>query len=213
MIELIPSILVESQEEFERRLRLVDAHVKTVHVDVLDGTMFPQMSWYDERAVGAIETPVVFELHLMVENPLPIIKQWKDQVKNLKRAIIHIELDRPISTLIENIKQWDKLETGLAINPETPIEEIKHHLAMLDGLLVMGVHPGKSGQSFLGESVLQKIRELHHHYPQLPISCDGGITPLLAPSLISAGCSRLIVASNIFNAEDPLAAIKRFVLS
>lgn len=213
MTELIPSILVNSQEEFERRLRLVDSHVKTVHVDVLDGTMFPQMSWFDARAVGAIETPIVYELHLMVENPLPIIKQWKEQVKNLQRAIIHVELDRPISTLIEDIKQWDKLETGLAINPETPIEEVKHHLAMLDSLLVMGVHPGKSGQSFLGESVLEKIRELHQRYPKLPIGCDGGITPALAPSLIEAGCSRLVVASSIWGAPDPLAAIKEFVLS
>ncbi len=212
MIELIPSILVSSQEEFERRLRLVDTHVKTVHVDVLDGTMFPQMSWFDARAVGAIDTPVIFELHLMVENPLPIIKQWKEQVKNLKRAIIHVELDRPISTLIEDIKQWDKLETGLAINPETPIEEVKHHVSMLDSLLVMGVHPGKSGQPFIGESVLEKIRALHQHYPQIPIGCDGGITPELAPSLVQAGCSRLVVASSIFSASDPVAAIKNFVL-
>lgn len=211
MNELIPSILVESEEEFERRLRLVDGHVKTVHIDILDGTMFPQTSWFDARAVGAIETPVVYELHLMVENPLPIIKEWSEHVKQLKRAIIHLELDRPISTLLEDIKQWYKIETGLALNPETPIEEIKHHTEMLDALLVMGVHPGASSQPFLGDAVIEKIRSLHHYYPQLPIGCDGGITPELAPSLIEAGCSRLVVASGIFRASNPTETIKNFL--
>ena len=207
MTEIIPSILVESQEEFERRLRLVDGAVKTVHVDILDGTMFPTTSWFDARAIGAIETPVVYELHLMVENPLPIIKQWSEHVKNLRRAIVHVELDRPLSTLLEDIKQWYKIETGLAINPETPIEEVKHHTEMLDSLLVMGIHPGASGQLFLGDSIIEKIRSLHHHYPQLPIGCDGGITKDGIPALLEAGCSRLVVASNIFSAENPQNAI------
>lgn len=207
MTELIPSILVESEEEFERRLRLVDGLVKTVHVDILDGTLFPHTSWFDARAVGAIETPVVYELHLMVENPLPIIKEWSEHVKQLKRAIVHLELDRPISTLLEDIKQWYNIETGLALNPETPIEEIKHHTEMLDSLLVMGIHPGASGQTFLGDSVIEKIRSLHHHYPQLLIGCDGGVTKEHIPALLEAGCSRIISASSIFSAANPQNAI------
>lgn len=213
MIELIPSLLVSSQAEFERRLRLVEqSSLRTVHVDVLDGTLFPEMSWFEARAVGAIETPIAFELHLMVENPLPIIAQWKSEVKTLKRVIIHVELDRPISTLLEDIKQWHELETGLALNPETPIETIKHHTTMLDYLLIMGVHPGASGQKFLGEMILQKIKDLHLLYPSFPIGCDGGLTPEIAPRLIEAGCSRLIAASSIFKSPDPLAAMNSFVL-
>ena len=76
MIEIIPSLLVESRDEFERRLRLVEHDCEMVHVDILDGSLFGNTNWFDAKQVGALRTPVVFELHLMVENPLPIIAAW-----------------------------------------------------------------------------------------------------------------------------------------
>lgn len=210
MIEIIPSILVESKEEFERRLRLVDPLVKTVHIDILDGTLFPHVSWHDPQVVGDIETAVDYEIHLMVENPLPIIDAWKGHVKNLKRAIIHAELDRPREAILERIRQWHKLEGGVALNPETPYEEIRRLINSLDLILVMGVHPGRSGQSFEGEYILNKIREIHKAAAHLPLSCDGGVTTLNTADLIQAGCSRLVVASAIWQAPDPAAAIAHF---
>ena len=35
MFELIPSLLVESRKEFEEKLRLVEPHCQTVHVDIV----------------------------------------------------------------------------------------------------------------------------------------------------------------------------------
>ena len=208
MIEIIPSILVESAKEFERRLRLVDSLVKTVHVDILDGTAFPHVSWHDAQMIGDINTPVVYEIHLMVENPLPIIAEWKKHVPQLRRAIIHAELDRPIGLVLEEIKQIYKLEAGLAFNPETPIKDKLNKEFNLDALLVMGVHPGASGQPFLGELIFDKIRRLHADLPTIPIACDGGTTKEIIPSLLSAGCTRLVTASAIFGAIDPQLALK-----
>lgn len=210
MIELIPSLLVESEKEFDRRLRLVDPYVQTVHVDVLDGTLFPHVSWYDPRAVGDIETPVKYELHLMVENPLPIIEAWKEQVPNLTRAIIHAEIDRPQSAIFEFIHQELKLETGLALNPETPIDEVHAHLPNADMVLVMGVHPGASGQPFGGEYLLEKMREIKKRYPKTVIGCDGGVTLDNAEAITRTGCERLIVASALFSTDDPKSALKAF---
>lgn len=208
MIELIPSLLVESAKEFERRLRLVDAHVKTVHVDILDGTMFPHVSFHDPQMIGDIATNVHYEIHLMVENPLPIIAEWKKHVPNLVRAIIHAELDRPVGLILEEIKQTHKLETGLALNPETPVKEMLTHIPNLDSVLVMGIHPGASGQAFLGELALDKIRTVHAHAPNMPIACDGGVNLETAETIINAGCIRLVAASAIFNAPSPGEAIK-----
>jgi len=77
-IEIVPAILVDSQAEFEKRLKLVENEVETVQIDILDGSKFDSTSWFDAEAVGTHKTPVQFELHLMVENPLPMFRPRKD---------------------------------------------------------------------------------------------------------------------------------------
>ena len=99
--EIIPTLLVQSENEFERRLRLVEHDVTTVQIDVLDGTMFDAMSYHDARAIGAMRTDVAFELHLMIENPLAVVEAWKNHVPTLKRAIFHAELDRSHEPIIK----------------------------------------------------------------------------------------------------------------
>jgi ribulose-phosphate 3-epimerase len=209
MIEIIPALLVQSHQEFERRLRLVENDCRTVQVDVLDGSLFGNVSWYDARAVGALRTPVAFELHLMVENPLPIIAAWKANVPTFHRAIIHAEIKRPLGTILEHLQEVLKLEAGLAINPETPLEEVHHVLYRLHSLTFLGVHPGFSGQPFLGEMVLQKIREVRARFPALSLEIDGGVTEELLPSFQAAGIDRLCAGSLLFNSPDPRAELTR----
>jgi len=208
MIEIIPSLLVESAAEFERRLRLVEHDCETVHVDILDGSMFGNTSWHDARAVAAMRTNVRYELHLMVENPLPIIEAWHEHVKNTRRAIVHAEITRPFGTVLEHVREFLKLEGGIAINPETPLEDVENVLHYVEQLLVMGVHPGQSGKPFGGEYILDKIRAARNHRQDLAIEIDGGVTPELLPSLAEAGATRVCAASAIFSASDPLGALK-----
>ncbi len=209
MIEILPSLLVESAAEFERRLRLVEHGCDTVHVDILDGSMFGNTSWHDARAIAAMRTNVKYEIHLMVENPLPIIEAWHEHVKNTKRAIVHAEISRPFGTVLEHVREFLKLEGGIAINPETPLTDIENVLHQVDELLVMGVHPGASGKDFKGASVLEKIRAARNHRPDLAICIDGGVTAELIPSLVEAGATRACAASAIFSSNDPSAALER----
>lgn len=215
-VEVIPSILVDSSEEFEQRLRLIENEVAVVQVDVLDGSKFEATSWFDAEVVAKMNPKCQFELHLMIENPLPVIEAWKEHVPNTVRAIVHAELDRPIGTIVELIHQNHKLEAGVALNPETPIDEIAHLIPHLDEVLVMGVHPGASGQDFGdakhqigGEAILEKIARIHHRYPNLIIGIDGGVTLERAPGMVERGASRLCSASSIFSADDPVDALRK----
>jgi ribulose-phosphate 3-epimerase len=208
MIEIIPSLLVESRQEFERRLRLVEHDCETMHVDILDGSMFGNMSWHDAQAVAAMRTNVRYELHLMVENPLPIVEDWHEHVKQTKRAIVHAEITRPFGTVIEHIRDMLKLEAGVAINPETPLEAIENVMHSIHELVVMGVHPGMSGRAFEGDYIVEKIRTARNHRPDLAIEIDGGVTAALLPRLAEAGATRICAASLIFASPDPTAALK-----
>ncbi len=209
MIEIIPSLLVESAAEFERRLRLVEHDCDTVHVDILDGSMFGHTSWHDVRAIAAMRTNVKYELHLMVENPLPIVEAWHAHIKGTIRAIVHAEISRPVGAVLEHVKDFLKMETGIALNPETPLKDVESVLHHIDVLLLMGVHPGASGQPFVGDYLFEKIRAARNHRADLAIELDGGVTFDRAPSLVAAGATRLCAASAIFADPDPAAALKR----
>lgn len=208
MAEIIPALLIESAKEFEEKLRLIESGTKTIQVDILDGSLFPNTTWFDAAHVGALRTEVEYELHLMVENPLPIIKEWKKHVPTLKRAIVHAEMERPVGAVLNEIKDHLHLETGLAINSETPLDQVHQLAHHIDMLLIMGVHPGFSGQDFVGDVIYKKIEAAREHFPDLPISVDGGVSKERIHELVNAGATTICAASAIFKNEDPKEALK-----
>ncbi|MFA4917581.1 MAG: hypothetical protein WC560_13045, partial [Syntrophales bacterium] len=163
---------------------------------------------HDATAVAEIETSVSFELHLMVNNPLPIIAEWVAKVPNVKRAIIHAEIERPLGKVLEEIHLAHLIEAGVAINPETPLEEIHTILPDLDVLMIMSVHPGSAGQKFDGDYIIEKIKDAKNRAPNLKIEVDGGVTAELIPSLQTAGATRFAVNSALFKAENKETAWK-----
>ncbi|MFH1253578.1 MAG: hypothetical protein V1664_04600 [Candidatus Uhrbacteria bacterium] len=203
MPEIIPTILANAKKEFEEKLRIEEKLAPTIQIDILDGTLFSTTNWHDAEAIGQMVTPAAFELHLMVTNPLPIIAGWMSKVLNVKRAIVHAEIERPVGKIIEEIHENFLIEAGVAINPETPIEEIHDILPILDVLMIMGVHPGKTGQSFDGEYLLEKIREAKRRAPGLTIEIDGGVTPELIPNFMKLGVTRFAVNSALFKDNQP----------
>ncbi|MBI5793850.1 hypothetical protein HZA87_02055 [Candidatus Uhrbacteria bacterium] len=217
MIEIVPAFLVESEREFERNLRLVENDCRLIQVDVLDGSLFPNTSWFDGERIGAIKTDVEIELHLMVENPIPIIEAWKKYVPTFKRAIISAEMHRPAGAVTGFIRDELKLQVGVALNPESPLKEIEEVLHQIDQLTIMSVHPGRQGQPFGDpehggslEFILEKIAQARAHRPDLMIEVDGGVTAELIPMLVKAGANRLCVGGAIFKSSDPTGTLKSF---
>lgn len=208
MTQIVPAFLVESEQQFEKQLRAIENDCSLIQIDILDGTLFPNISWFDPVAIGQLSTNVEMELHLMVENPIPIIEAFQKHVPNMKRAIVSAEMHRPIGAVTSYIKDILGLEVGVAVSPETPLKEIEEVLHSIDQLTVMGVHPGSMGQTFEGEIILDKIKQAKHHRPDLHIEVDGGVTEALIPTLMSAGADRIISGSGIFHSEHPSKTLK-----
>lgn len=203
MSKIVPALLCESAAEFDKKLRQVENACDVVQIDVLDGTLFPHVSWFDPIAIGQLSTNVSFELHLMVENPIPIIEAFQKHIKAPLFPIVHAEMHRPIGAVVGFIKDQLHLPCGVAINPETPLKEIEEVLHTIDQLTIMGVHPGKMGQTFLGDVIFDKIEETKIHRPELLIEIDGGVTEALLPKLIASGCHKIVSGSLIFSHENP----------
>jgi ribulose-phosphate 3-epimerase len=215
MAQIVPAFLVESKKEFEKNLRLVENDCNLIQVDILDGTLFPNTNWFDAERVGSLKTDVEMELHLMVENPIPIIEQWQTHVPTLKRAIVHAEIHRPLGAVIDHIQHNLKLEAGIAINPETPLSAIESVLHVINQLTIMSVHPGSQGQSFGDmnhtsgpEAIFEKIKQARRHQKNLSIEIDGGITKDLLKPLILAGVNLFGMGSFIFKSKNPTTTLR-----
>jgi len=205
MIEIIPAVLVCNATDCQAKLLHPGLHsvADMFQVDVLDGTMFDASCFADPSVISTWPNLPNIELHLMVHNPLPIIELWHSLIPSLKRVIIHAELARPLGAILERAQALG-LEIGLALNPETSLDRVAHHLHNLDVVQIMGVHPGASGQPFLGEPILAKISRCHELHPNLIIAVDGGVSLKTAKNLVNAGASRLVAGSALWSAANPV---------
>jgi ribulose-phosphate 3-epimerase len=210
MIEIVPALLVESADQFEQNLRAVENACRLIQVDVLDGTLFPNTTWWNPVSIGALRTNVQMEVHLMVENPIPIVSAFKQYVPTFARAIVSAEMHRPLGAVVGHIKDILGIKVGVAINPETPLHEIEEVLHQIDQLTLMGVHPGFQEQTFGDdlhmddpEAIFEKIAQARNHRGDLPIEIDGGVTDELVGPLIKAGVTKICVGSLIFRSKNP----------
>lgn len=214
MTQIVPALLVKSEIEFEKNLRSVEKQCSLIQVDVLDGTLFPNTTWYDPKRIGALQTTVDIEGHFMVENPIPIVEAFQKNVPTFVRAIVSAEMHRPLGAVVGHIKDILGLKVGVAVSPETPLHEIEEVIHLIDQLTIMGVHPGYQGQTFgddlhLGnpDVIFEKITQARNHRTDLTIEIDGGVTEELIEPLIKAGADRLCIGSLIFRSEDPCAKL------
>ncbi|MDO8584021.1 MAG: hypothetical protein Q7R83_02470 [bacterium] len=186
--ELIPTLLTDDGDlAVDRLMRLNGAKISPVQIDVLDETLFPFLSWHDAAEFALHDFSLDVVLHLMVQDPQTIIKTWTS-VKNLKRVIWHIEAPINHEKLIKQYRK-QHLEVGLALAPETPASAILPYKTLIDECLVLGVHPGKSGQAML-KAMIEKAEDVHKLAPKLAIGFDGGIRPTHLKKLAAAGVTR-----------------------
>ena len=94
---------------------------------------------------------------------------------------------------------------SVAINPETPVERALAAAEHLDMILVMSVHPGFGGQSFIAES-LEKLRavrrELERRGLKVDVEVDGGIKIDNIRAAAEAGANVFVSGSGIFGHEN-----------
>ena len=202
-----PGILTDNPNDFLHHLFDPGLRTKKLrwHIDILDGTMFQKSCWADPDVIATWGELPEIELHLMTQNPLLHAIAWHKQVPSFTRAIVHREIERPVGSVLEQLRAM-RIATSVALNPETPPEDFSPHVERADELLFMGVHPGASGQAFLGEPILAKIRRAHALFPQHDIAVDGGMNLSTIPDVAKAKATRCVCTSALWSAVRPVDA-------
>ena len=167
-----------------------------IHIDIMDGKFVENKTWtYGEVKNFVKYSNKKLDVHLMVEKPQKYIEDYA--MLNTDRITFHYEAVKDINEMINYVKNYG-LKVGIAINPDTDEKVLFPYLKDIDQVLVMGVVPGKSGQSFI-ETTPDKIRALKEEIIKQNVRCeinvDGGINDETAPLCKEAGVDILVSAS------------------
>lgn len=209
MVEVSASILnMDNENAIKNLYELETALIDYFHIDVMDGKFVKdntteKMIEYSEYISSISSLPL--DIHLMVEDVEQYIKSFSVFEPNL--ITFHIEARKNKEEIFELIKlvKESNSRVGLAIKPNTKIEEIYNYLPYIHSVLIMTVEPGLGGQELIPETI-EKISRMKKHLEQekleVDIQADGGINLQNIDLLKQAGVSNVVVGNALMKTKD-----------
>jgi ribulose-phosphate 3-epimerase len=181
MVKIAPSILSGNFLNLEPDIRMVNGNADLIHIDVMDGSLVPNISFGFPvmEAIAKVVT-VPMDVHLMIVNPDKYIERFAKCGASL--ISFHLEAaeqsGKDPKDIIAMIKGCGA-KAGLAINPDVDVEKLFPYIEDVDFFLIMSVFAGFGGQKFIENSV-DRIKTLKSEMERRgvvkEIEVDGGVS-------------------------------------
>lgn len=205
--KIIPTIFSVKKENFLDRFGRMIKVSKELQIDFMDG-IFVKSHFMEFNLIPNLKkyTKHKFEAHLMVKKPEKYLNILKN--KGFSKIIFHYESyhnKKKIINFVSKIRKL-KMKAFLAVNPETNTHDVLLLSKEVDGILFMGVHPGKEHQMFIYD-ILEHIRQLRHFNKKINIQIDGGVNSSNISYIKRAGANLFNSGSFVSENAKPKEAI------
>lgn len=193
---------------------LEDAGVKLLHVDVMDGRIWPKIT-VGSPFVKGIKTPLLKDVHLLIDKP-------EEQLANFVEAgadiiTFSVESCTDVAHALSSFKQIPHAEdslVGLSLDPLTPIDSIAQFAHELDVVVLLAVGPDTGSSDFTAD-LPERIAQVRQMNADLLIFVDGAIkkdniaqVAAMAPDVIVTGSAVFDGIDAAGNLECMLQAIR-----
>ncbi len=197
MASVAPTILAVTPADYAERIDRVKPFAKRLHVDICDGVFI------DTKTVGLSQVydidGVPLDLHLMISHP----ETQMENIISLRPALVifHYEAQADRQAIIRQLHDLE-IKVGMAINPETSIEQVSSLLPELDHILIFTGRLGHNGGEFRVDC-LDKIAQIRAINADIEIGVDGGVDQETGRMAVEAGVNVLDCGSFIHDSSDP----------
>ncbi len=180
--------------------KINNSNANYLHVDIMDGNFVDNKN-FDKEGLDFLKQSIKpLDIHLMVDDPI----NWLYYLESLNVDCItfHKEVLSQNKGIIESIKKRN-IKVGLALNPETQLDDCFKELKIIDRILILTVKPGKGGQKFLTSQIekIERLKKIQKKY-NFEIEVDGGLndeTIKLLPKIDIIVSGSFICNSDDFN--------------
>lgn len=207
MAEIIPALLGADQISLGHRANQVADLVNYFHFDMADGEFAsrPPGGQLQPENLDWLPESAKVEVHLMVAEPEAFMAHW---LTLADRIIIHQEAAVDWENIFE-LGRRAAVKIALAVLLDTPLSQPPAYYEAFDLVQLMGIKTiGYQGQPFESK-VVERVKSLRSHSPNVKISVDGGVNLENASALIHAGADQLVVGSGLWARADPRTVLQK----